>query len=58
VRVVSGVFIDRQDLERELEPAQILGGTLDGHADGFLVVPERQDDRHVVARTIGHCPGT
>ena len=54
VRVVAGVFVDREQLERDTEVAQILGGPLHSDTDGLLVITERQDDGDVEPRTVGH----
>jgi hypothetical protein len=54
VRVVSGVLVDCEDLERDPEVAEVLGCSPDGDANGLLIVPKRQDDGDVVPRSIGH----
>ena len=51
VRVVAGVLVDREDLEAQAEPAQVLGGAPHGDPDGLLVVTERQDDGDVEPRS-------
>ena len=45
VGVVAGVLVDRQQLEREAELAQVAGEPLDRGSDDVLVVPERKDQR-------------
>ena len=54
VRVVAGVFVDREDLEREAEAAEVLGGAAHRDPDGFLVITKRQDDGDVEPRAVGH----
>jgi len=54
MRVVTGVFVDREDLEAELEVAQVLGGPLHGDTDCLLVVSKRQDDGDVEPRAFNH----
>ena len=52
MRVVAGVFVDREDLERDVQAPQMLRGPAHGNADEFLVVPERQDDGNVEPRRV------
>jgi len=54
VRVVAGVFVDREDLEPETETAEVLGGAADRNADRLFVIPKRQDDRDVEPRAVCH----
>ena len=54
VRVVARVFIDREQLERDADVAQILGGAPNGDADGLFVVTKGQDDGNVEPRAVGH----
>jgi len=41
VRVVAGVLVDREDLERQPETTQVLGRAPDRDPDGFFVVAKR-----------------
>ena len=52
VRVVAGVFVDREDLEREPEGAQVLGGAPHGDAHCLLVIAEGQNDGDVEPRAL------
>ena len=57
VRIVSAVLVDRDDLERQRQRAQMFCGPAHRNADGLLVVTKRQDDGDVEPRTVGHCLG-
>ena len=54
VRVIAAVFVDREDLERHGEAAQMLCGPFDGNPDKFFVVTKRQDDGDVEPRALRH----
>jgi hypothetical protein len=54
MRVVTGVFVNREDLERQSEAAQVLRSSLHCNADELFVIAKRQDHRDVQPGAVGH----
>jgi hypothetical protein len=54
MRVVAGVLVDREDLEAQLQPAEVLGRTPDRDSNRLLVIPEGQNDGDIEPGTVGH----
>jgi hypothetical protein len=54
VGVITGVLVDREDLEAQAQAAQVLGRATHGDPDGLLVVSKRQDDGNVEPGGVGH----
>jgi hypothetical protein len=54
VRIVAGVFVDREDLEPQARCAQVVCGSPHGNADCLFVVAKGQNDREVEPEAVRH----